>query len=410
MKSGLVVVYEIPSAAELGHRLLVPHSDGVTGDEAAQLVASIRGPVHVSADRIGVSRATEQHSRGTVRGATVVAVIAGIDVEHASPASIVAALSALEKSLDAAIAEASGPGATEHTTTVASQVAAQVRDSIAALGFRERARMSVVPQRTATDAPQPTSKRPVTSLPLLVGTLATLACGIAIGWVSSHMYGQQNAVNTEAPTIRPTETTAKSKLITAATPGADAGEVTPPPVLATTDDTAGALANATAASMPAPGADVAVAAPDERGAASVHVDPDPHRSAPQPAAEPEPDGAIVFLVECQGTEQGDRIQLLETADGPPIGPTTVAKSNLVSFEQRATPQVTSPEQIFVGFTEKLTRSFPNIQTSGGVHIIKRLSRIPGSDAYGCAFKLTDDSKGGVVRQIDVTVTARRSAD
>ena len=401
IKSCLVVVYEIPSAAERGHRLLVPDGGGVTDEEAAQFVASIRGPVHVSADRLGVSRATKQHFRGAVRDASIVAVLAGIDVKKASPASIVTALSALEESLDAAIAEANGPGATDYATTVASRVAAQVRDSVAALGFRELEPVSV-PETKAIPSkppPQPTPGRPVASLLLLVGTLATLLCGIGIGWFL-HIYWERGEVKTKQQITRRTETIAKSAAITAVKPGPDPGEGAQTPVHATADGTNGIDATATAGSMPAPGIVVAAAARDEPVPVIVLPVPDSPSPAPQPAArpEPEPDRAIEFHVECKGTETGDRIQLFRAANGPSMGPGAEAKSDHETFEVRAPAEVTSPEKIFVGFTQNSDR-----ETSSDP-IKKQLSRIPNSDAYMCKFE-RKFTIGAVKQQIEVTVTA-----
>ena len=399
IKAGLVVVYEI-SAAGRGQRLLVPYGGGVTDEEAKNFVASISLPVHVSADRLGVKRATKQGPGGGYRDTSVVAVLAGIDVNKALPASIVTALSALEESLDKAIAEANGHGDTPYTM-VASRVAAQVRDSVAALGFCEFEPVSV-PEKKAIPVkapPQPTPGRPVDSLLLLVGTLATLLCGIGSGWFL-HIYWERGEVKTKQQITRRTETIAKSAANTAVKPGPDPGEGAQTPVHATADGTTGIDATATAGSMPAPGIVVAAAARDEPVPVIVLPVPDSPSPAPQPAArpEPEPDRAIEFHVECKGTETGDRIQLFRTAKGQSMGTGADAKSDRVSFKERAPAEVTSPEQIFVGFTEKSV-----FGTSGGP-IKQQLSRIPNSDAYMCKFE-RKFTIGAVTRQIEVTVTA-----
>jgi len=402
IKSCLVVVYEI-SAAGRGHRLLVPYGGGVTDEEAKNFVASIRETVHVSADRLGVKRATTQGSEGGNRNTSVVAVLAGIDVKKASPASIVTALSALEESLDKAIAEANGHGAPSYApyTTVASRVAAQVRDSVAALGFCELEPVSVSETKAipVEPPPQPTPGRPVASRLRLVGTLATLLCGIGIGWFL-HIYWERGEVKTKQQITRPTETIAKSAAIAAVKPGPDPGEGAQTPVHATADGTDGIDATATAGSMPAPGIVVAAAARDEPVPVIVLPVPDSPSPAPQPAARPEPgpDRAIEFHVECKGTETGDRIQLFRAENGPSMGTGADAKSDRVSFKERAPAEVTSPEQIFVGFTEKSV-----FGTSGGP-IKQQLSRIPNRDAYMCKFE-RKFTIGAVKQQIEVTVTA-----
>lgn len=399
IKSCLVVVYEI-SAAGRGHRLLVPYGGGVTDEEAKNFVASIRETVHVSADRLGVKRATTQGSEGGNRNTSVVAVLAGIDVKKASPASIVTALSALEESLDAAIAEANGPGATDYATTVASRVAAQVRDSVAALGFRELEPVSV-PETKAIPSeppPQPTPGRPVASRLRLVGTLATLLCGIGSGWFL-HIYWERGEVKTKPQITRPTETIAKSAAIAAVKPGPDPGEGAQTPVHATADGTDGIDATATAGSMPAPGIVVAAAARDEPVPVIVLPVPDSPSPAPQPAARPEPgpDRAIEFHVECKGTETGDRIQLFRAENGPSMGTGADAKSDRVSFKERAPAEVTSPEKIFVGFNQLRFGTF-------GATTMKQLSHIPNNNAYMCKFEVKS-ATGAVTRQIEVTVTA-----
>ncbi|NQW47406.1 MAG: hypothetical protein HQ464_06525 [Planctomycetes bacterium] len=356
--------------------------------------------MHVSADRLGVKRATTQGSEGGNRNTSVVAVLAGIDVKKASPASIVTALSALEESLDKAIAEANGHGAPSYApyTTVASRVAAQVRDSVAALGFCELEPVSVSETKAipVEPPPQPTPGRPVASLLLLVGTLATLLCGIGSGWFL-HIYWERGEVKTKPQITRPTETIAKSAEIAAEEPGPDPGEVTPPPVLATADGTDGIDATATSGSMPASDASVAVVAPDETVAVIVQPVPDQPRPAPQPAARTEPDGAIKFHVECKGTEAGDRIQLFRTANGQSMGTGKVAESDSVSFIVRAPAEVTSPEKIFVGFNQLRFGTF-------GATTMKQLSHIPNNNAYMCKFEVKS-ATGAVTRQIEVTVTA-----
>ena len=132
MISGLVVAYEIPCAKGRGHRLMVPDGGGVSGEDAARLIGSIRGPVHVSADRLGISRPTKQNARGTIRDSSAKAVVVGIDVFRAPPSTVMSALAALEASLDEAFAEASDSESIDHATILPSSVATRMVDSIAA--------------------------------------------------------------------------------------------------------------------------------------------------------------------------------------------------------------------------------------------------------------------------------------
>lgn len=397
MTSGPLLVYEIPDSGGRGHRLLVPAGGGVTADQAARLIASIRGPVHVAADRLGVVRAMKQGSRGANRDSSAIAIIAGIDVYAASPGSVVAALTALEKSLDDAIAEAAGLTSPAYATSMPSQVAASVLDSIAIIGFCSCPLASAGVRETVSTDPQPRTIIHMGAPTLLAGTLAALACGVAIGWVV------QPRVH-ENPHARPTpgfvelasSVVPESRHHDVIAPSFDGGDEERLPA---GDSGAGLMAGASS-SVPSPVAPVPSAAPSVRDPATVVEDGPTQRPNPRIP----PDTVVVFHVECRGTAAGDRIQLIRSTNKRPIGVSREAQSTSVSFDVDAAEDLMTPEEVMVSFSEP-----PPFPSWEGINKIERLSCQAGADQYSCVFDFETRRRGGIVnRRVDVSVTMRRS--
>ena len=345
MISGLVVAYEIPCAKGRGHRLMVPDGGGVSGEDAAHLIASIRGPVHVSADRLGISRPTKQNARGTIRDSSAKAVVVGIDVFRAPPSTVMSALAALEASLDEAFAEASDSESIDHATILPSSVATRMVDSIAAIGFHQFSDplpTPVVTRGMPTPNPQGGGGRSEAHQSLLVGSMAILVSGIAIGWIASSCIGKGRTVAITPHTgVPPSEETLSSAQVTMSSE-----------ISHTEEPVSGSVAIPTP-SAPSP-------PPPRRGQGDATDAANPSRSPPRALrqnAEKTVAPSIVFHVKCEGTVKGDRVQLCRRKrDSIPdvdlcpenvtmIGREESAQSNSVSFEVKATSNASIPESI-----------------------------------------------------------------
>jgi hypothetical protein len=418
MIPGLVVAYEIPSAKGRGHRLMVPVGGGVSGEEAAHLIASIRGPVHVSADRLGISRQTRQNARGTIRDSSAKAVVVGIDVFRAPPSTVMSALAALEASLDEAFAEASDSESIDHSTVLPSSVATRMVDSIAAIGFREFSDplpTPVVTRRMPTPNPQGGGGRHQS---LLVGSMAILVSGIAIGWIASSGIDRvRTTAIAPRPRVPPSEETITSAQvpITSELSHPEAAVPRPaelnsrPAVLGPAfleEESEPVIPTPSAQSRPTPG----------RGQGDAADAANPTHSPPrtlQQNAEKPLETSIVFHVECTGTVEGDRVQLGRLAKGDsrgnsrfiagsvvPIGLEKVAESDHVSFDVKPTNGAATPNSLFFVFTSKE----PPLSFGGSERTYHRLTSAGSGDSFGCEFMGTPD------RLVQVVVTVEDSSD
>jgi hypothetical protein len=395
MTAGPLVVYEVPDSAGHGHKLLVPTGGAVTAAMAAELVASIRGPAHVAADRLGVIRAMKQGSRGANRDASAIAVVAGIEVHAAPPGSVVAALSALEGSLDAAIAEAAGAASPAHATSLPSNVAVKTADSIAALGFRNQSLEHIDPRHGVSRERQVRSERAIDARSRRGGVLAALACGVAIGWA-----------------IRPFVPSIPSGRLALAPVGPDAAAITEP--ARRVEPTAGVEAreedipparNTNANRLQASEPSLPPSVAPEPALAETPCEPAPSVEAgpafftESPSTETNPDTGLMFHVECHGTEAGDQVQLLRSANQRPIGVVQEAQSDRLSFDVYPAADLTSPRQLMISFSKP-----PPPLSWKGIKQIKRLSQRANTDEFSCEFS------GMMERRIVVTVTIHAPRD
>ena len=429
MISGLVVAYEIPCAKGRGHRLMVPDGGGVSGEDAARLIGSIRGPVHVSADRLGISRPTKQNARGTIRDSSAKAVVVGIDVFRAPPSTVMSALAALEASLDEAFAEASDSESIDHATILPSSVATRMVDSIAAIGFHQFSDplpTPVVTRGMPTPNPQGGGGRSEAHQSLLVGSMAILVSGIAIGWIASSGIGKGRTVAITPHTgVPPSEETLSSAQDTIASGHSHTEPAVSRPAELDPHRPVHGSAAPDGNSQPAPTtASTPSQPPPRRGQGDATDAANPTQSPPrtlQQNAEKTVAPSIVFHVQCKGTVKGDRVQLCRRKrDSIPnidlcpenvtmIGREESAQSNSVSFEVKATDNASTPESIAFWCAKTgrwYSKLFPIPSSDPTFHGLKSTD---SGNSYRCQFSVKNDPDTPD-RPVAVVVTVEDSSD
>jgi len=341
-----VLVIEVADAGGHGHRFLVPEGIHVTEGEAVSLTSSIRECVHVSADRIGVSRTVHQRTTmGTQRDATMVVVVAGIDVLSTAPDLVIAALATLERCLDAAVAEASATGSPAHMV-IPSRAATATLDTIQQLGFHRRSSIAQASSsKLDTPRPHPASPFPgwAGELALFAGSLAVLACGIGIGWFVARSNGTRAAVPAPAMTMNGRT----NRLETSESAGVDMAQTIEDPALEPAS-----VGEPEAESLQRPTTLQRSDDPDD----GRRRDEVPGHDAPEGPLAPAPRTAEPlsmrsgFRIECFNAVPGDQFQLYLTESGKGLGATLTANGQECTFEGPATEGITSPQQLGVEFT------------------------------------------------------------
>jgi hypothetical protein len=397
MTSGLLLVYEIPDAGGRGHRLLIPEGCDIPADEAAALIASIRGPVHLAADRLGVVRPSTQRTRGgAVRDSSVVAAIAGINVTGVSSGTVVSALATLEDSLDGVVAEAAGVVSVNDAPVIASHAAAKVLDSIVALGFRDASPTDVAPAVSIVVEQRPRPGRLVADMLLLTGTLVVLAAGGLIGWFARDRWPA-------SPTDWPV--TDQGHHEPATEPDDVSDNTRPPDMISEVGEADRPIREKSP--LQSSGTTAPQATPERgQGAVQEHL---PEVAKPQSPSQLQPTAAntgtaITFFVECEGIAPNEQIQLVRCDSDRPIGLAHVATADTLSFTETATDGIDSPEQLKVSLRE-VRRRFGNDPPP---HVSEQFKREPAGEKYSCVIAFTPAN--AIPRRITVTVTPRKSAD